>query len=522
MVGVFGMVGEKLRELGTRWSQEAGEIKTTNLKLNSENSINIEEESKVVLFFSFDVVNSTAYKSVNYFNWAQILNELFKKLRGEVENKITDAQMWRLFGDEVVFIVTVNSEDEVRKVVDTVFCILTKTRKALKDGEFINVQDFRLKQLLHLQNILSLQATAWIAVVHSIEDLENFQGSEWDDNVFEKHRTKENQIIYEFLGNDIDTGFRLSKLTRDGRLTVSFELACLIAEVTDCASYLHIITYRRLKGVWKDKLYPIIWYHNPKRVQEQYEIGNGTNLQSVFAFDDWDSDDLVKEYFENREATSQISKYPLMDKRMFTDSYYALQRIIHDRNLKGKIERIKNTLNNTTDKRKYLEDQVWLQMHCVAVCFREENNTVKILIAKRGEKRAKFPGLWEFGCAKATLTDTIAERIKKEYKEDFNINIEPVVNKNRGDIEPIPLALYQIPDENNRTHKGIITLARIIDDFSVDNFKKTTKHDQLKWITENELENIDEKKMDCVADFKETLEMAFDWIRLHKEDGKNE
>ena len=58
---------------------------------------------------------------------------------------------------------------------------------------------------------------------------------------------------------------------RDGRLALSFELAYLISQRTDTLSYLHIITYRRLKGVWKNKLYPIIWYHDPKAYLEKYQ-----------------------------------------------------------------------------------------------------------------------------------------------------------------------------------------------------------------------------------------------------------
>lgn len=43
----------------------------------------------VVLFFSFDIVNSTAYKTINYYGWAQVLNLLFKELRKEVGNQIS-------------------------------------------------------------------------------------------------------------------------------------------------------------------------------------------------------------------------------------------------------------------------------------------------------------------------------------------------------------------------------------------------------------------------------------------------
>lgn len=72
---------------------------------------------------------------------------------------------------------------------------------------------------------------------------------------------------------------------------------------------------------------------------------------------------------------------------------------------------------------------------------------------KRSTERAKFPGMWDFGCAKANKGTSLSEQIEKEYKSDFNIDIEVVLDDLREDKQPIPIALYQIPEDECLTHK---------------------------------------------------------------------
>lgn len=51
------------------------------------------------------------------------------------------------------------------------------------------------------------------------------------DNIQTEYESDGSNIpIVEYLGRDIDTGFRLKAYTQRRRLIVSFELACLIAE----------------------------------------------------------------------------------------------------------------------------------------------------------------------------------------------------------------------------------------------------------------------------------------------------
>ena len=175
----------------------------------------------VVLFFSFDVVNSTAYKTVNYYGWARVLNILFKNLRESVQNQIKSAEMWRVLGDEAIFIVKIRNQDELREYINKIYKIMVATIFKLKRGEFFKSDgNFNL---MKLQNILSLKTAAWIAAVKNIGDIgDKDLDLEEGDNIFEYYQSQEGYEIFEFLGNDIDTGFRIATQVQDGRMVLSY------------------------------------------------------------------------------------------------------------------------------------------------------------------------------------------------------------------------------------------------------------------------------------------------------------
>lgn len=192
---------------------------------------------------------------------------------------------------------------------------------------------------------------------------------------------------------------------------------------------------------------------------------------------------------------------------MFTNTQKAIEKILYDRNLKSKVYEILQIIKYTDSRQiDYLKPQT-LELHCVAVCYNKK--TKKILIAKRNDQRETEPGKWEFGCSKASMEVGICESIVNDYKEDFDLDIEVVVDSKREDREPIPLAIYQIQKDNG-LHKGIILLAVVDVDEINYFFNPSKKHTQIKWIEESEISGFSE---DCVSDFKITLEMAFEKVR---------
>ncbi len=451
------------------------------------------ERRSVEVFFSFDIVNSTAYKTLNFTGWSQVIFTLFSKVQQLVAKKIPSAEMWRILGDEVIFIVPIKEKNDIFVYVNSIFEILNIMVLQLKKGTFfdeIEICDLDLS-LMKMQNIISMKAAAWVAIIG-----ENLKKLEQYDNLIERFKLQEGYGVFEFLGNDIDTGFRIKANTQDRRLVISYELAYILSRNTDYLRNIHILTYKRLKGVWQNRLYPIIWYYDDKYF-------DGISFENSFYYDEGEDSELVKLYFKNRIN-------PMLEQEMYDDVDYALKKILKDQQLEDKFDKIDKIIKESQEDFKHLLDPKFLlRLHCVAVCYDKSNK--KILIMKRADNRDKFPSCWEFGCAKGRLETSLVEQIENEYRNDFGIKIKVQCNKDREDIQPIPLAMYEI-DSAQGKDKGIITMAEIVEDFDIDNFSGT-KHSEVRWIEENEIENFSEP---TIADFKNTLKIVFDRLKEEK------
>ena len=348
-------------------------------------------------------------------------------------------------------------------------------------------------------NILAVQSAAWLAIILNGD---NSLFSPYD-NIFKKYRISDSQQINEFLGQDIDTGFRIKKETQDRRLIVSVELAKILSDKTEYLSRLNIITYKSLKGVWQNRLYPIIWYHDSKV--------SGVSFEDSFYYDETTYSQLSKDYFLNREKDEgDLTSY------MFLDVHKALEKIIKDQKLDGKLKKIHQVINDTENDVRVVEnefDNKLLEFHCAAVCCDIDNK--RVLIAKRINRKF-YSGLWEFGCAKASIDKNLCDSVKEDYKNDFGIDIDIICDGERKDIEPKPIALYQV-DKVDKLQKGVIVVAKIIQntDKIDDVIRVRGKHEKYRWISEEEVEKFNEP---AINDFKDTLKKVFTmWDDIFKE-----
>lgn len=449
----------------------------------------------IELFFSFDIVNSSSYKDINYLEWPDVLTKLLTDIQKEITKDIPGAQLWRVLGDEIIFFVTIKDIEEIYTVVDAVYSVLVKSNIKLHNGKS-NEEDGNFYKK---SSILGVQAAAWIAIIAKEE-----KKFEMYDNIFKRYRINGVQQINEFLGQDIDTGFRIKKETQKRRLVLSLELAKILSDKTEYLSKLKIITYKKLKGIWNDRLYPIIWYHD--------ETISGVEFEDSFYYDETTYSPLSKEYFLNREKDEgDLASY------MFLNTRKALEKIIKDQNLENKMVRINEIIKDTSNDERNVEtefDNKLLEFHCAAVCCDVENK--QVLIVKR-KNRTFFSGLWEFGCAKANIEENLCDSVKKDYKNDFGIDIEIVCDESRKDKEPKPIALYQI-DKAEKLQKGVIVVAKIVR--GIENIQSVMdekgKHEQFRWISKKDISNFND---DAINDFKNTLEKVFTmWDEFFKEE----
>lgn len=490
--------------IGAKYDLKQFAFKIDEINKNENDNVRKEQGNFrwVELFFSFDIVNSSLYKTINCFGWSDVLSIIFREVQEKVENQIPDAELWRILGDEMVFVIRVKSLDIVYSYVDSIFYILVDVVNKIKSGKLfeklMNSEDstYNEKEVLIMkqQNIISLQAAAWIAIITNDGNRKRLPY----DNIFEKYKVKENYEINEYLGNDIDAGFRVKKMAQNRRLVLSFELAYILSLKTKSLSCLNIITYERLKGIWNGALYPIIWYHNP-------ELYNQVKFDDSFFYDEVEHNDIVADYL-SKEKRIKLAEY------MYMDVTRALKKILEDRNLETKINTILSKIEEVEKKSQFDCSKEFgvsflLQLHCVAVCCDFKTQTV--LIAKRSSTRGKLPNCWDFGCAKAKKDISLVKQIKEEYQQDFNIQIEPVLDTEREDKQPIPIAVYKIPEETSEdAHKGIITIAKVLNPEDVTYDKR--KYQDILWISEEEIPRFE---AEGIPDFQDTLKKVFKFMK---------
>lgn len=403
-----------------------------------ENSKNDYTE-ELILFVSFDLVNSSSYKTRNYTSWFPILITITEKIKESMIKKVDKSQLWRTIGDEAVFIVNIANIEQLEKSIKNVFEILNSIVNEIKNGEILdgNFTDEE-RNMFVAQNVLSLKAAAWIAPVHKTKNLKIQTNKIHNLMYIYNHNGDEGLPTYEFQGNDIDTGFRIAKNTIQRRLTLSLELAYLLAKNQFIDNKIHIVAYRKLKGIWDGKMYPIIWYHDHEYTK--------CKLEDSFFYDEYYNDEITKEFIDKE-----------FDKMIFEDnmtSFQKINKIVKDKNIQSKIDIINEILKKSTDSKKLLEGNKLLEVHCVAVCINSERK--EVLMFKRS-KNTLFKEKWDFGCCEMQNGQSFKSNIEKDYKKKFNIDIRV------GD----PIKEYNFLNEDKKTVPGIRFIAEIIDDSDI-------------------------------------------------------
>ena len=505
----------------------AGSASPTNELQNLFESFNNTDSKKeeqsppkpsVELFFSFDVVNSSTYKEENRLDWPRVIHFLLKEIQKKTLSFFIayEFHLWRVVGDEMIFVLQISDKNDLHSAVQNIFQILYMTNVQLQNGSFFEQlfekDKYNTYKSAATLNTLSLQAAAWIAKVvpcnaHNQDQIISQVHDKYANLSVYYFLEDDKTRILEFLGPDIDAGFRVKAYTQARRLVVSFELAFLLAEKTEVVERLHIMTYRNLKGIWHGALYPVIWYHNSDIAK--------VSFNDSFRYDEHINNPIAFNHFLRVNSLSRTEPFdPPLDDKMYTDLPKALKKLALDQGLDTKLQGLVEVIGNMqpTSTKKIFEDSTRETFHCAAVCCDPVQK--KVLIAKRTH-RGPNQDCWEFGCAKANFTKTLVATIIEEYKRDFSIDIEPLIDTRRDDQQPLPLSLYDVQKDGCH-HTGVIVVAKIINDYNLTQFGATSKHSEVRWITPDEVDHFTEK---AVPDFKATLKKIFeDYEKLFPND----
>lgn len=472
--------------------QELQELYTDINKVKGKSKqVNNEQKVNTIMFISFDIVNSSTYKSSNYLSWFKVIYSLLNYVYIRVVDRIEDIQLWRTIGDELVFTVNIYQLEELEKYIQIIYEQLIQINEYIKEGKIFNLCGEKNIDELIENNLLEVKATAWIARVSEIKsnkDLENTITGNisyfYDSKTNITNDIKERR---EFQGKDIDIGFRIAKENTAARkLSLSLELAYILSQNNNVHKKIHIVGYNKLKGVWNERPYPIIWYH------DLYVAG--CEIEESFTYDEDEYSNIVKNYLSRKDSKK-------IRDCISNESKLELYKIVKDRNLEKKILNIKKSIEETTKKApKTLTADENPEVHCVAVCTNKDKS--KVLMFKRADRdEIKFEGLWDFGCAKIFGEWTFKESLKTEYKDFAKIDI---------DVEE-PFRDYSFK-HNNKVISGIRYKATVDERSKID--LNSNKYIAYEWVDLELFERMENTKTNGKSpfidyeDFKEIIKIV--------------
>jgi hypothetical protein len=225
------------------------------------------------LFLSVDLVGSTAFKQsrqewlpalLNFYrDFDQIVHAQFRAHRQRSNAHVSPPEFWKSNGDEVLYTCDLVTRAQAVDVIHIWLAALSAYRC----------------DLATLTEDLDVKSTAWIAVfpapnseVFFRRGGAHFRSDTCDDAIvlqaemrddwYSGKPTARQDIIRDFVGPSIDTGFRLTAWARPRRLILSADLAFLLTSsytASDEPLPLHFSGGQKLRGVVGEQPYPMIW-----------------------------------------------------------------------------------------------------------------------------------------------------------------------------------------------------------------------------------------------------------------------
>ena len=94
---------------------------------------------KVHLFFSFDIVNSTMYKTMTG-KWPLVIRSLLEDIRTRVHriDVLFSSYLWRVIGDEMIFVQPIQTAATLLDAIDAIFEVTQRIFISLKNGKFFD------------------------------------------------------------------------------------------------------------------------------------------------------------------------------------------------------------------------------------------------------------------------------------------------------------------------------------------------------------------------------------------------
>lgn len=398
-----------------------------------------EEKNKpFYIFVSFDVVNSTNLKylkDLKLTSFNEELEESYKTIEDVlVSNPEVGLKLWKFLGDEFIFYSEITFQNAVTD-------ILNLSKKALNE-----VNDST--------ECLKFKCTSWMLLADN------------KDNIFISSENE--KLNSDFIGREMDIGFRLSKASLRNRVVIDLFLVNILYNILEIPKYVYYMGEIDLKGVWGSDAYPVFFFETDDIDFNYYEKRNefyGKAIKSKIY--EYIKTDDVLDSINNNESWKLNKEWIRQFKDLPVNFTSGKERPVHREELKKRIE-----------------------FHVATIIYNYK--TDKILLAKRSTKKDIKPGLYECGGGVLFETETICKCAERKANEEFKIKVKPIKEIND---------FYYI---DNYSINGIQLFCITEEDkYEIDQ----TQHSEIKWVSVSELSDYDEKTF--VSDYLKSSILNF-------------
>lgn len=459
---------------------ERKNILIKNQNINEACTEPSKNEKQLMLFLSFDITDSTKQKVKHPEKWSRIIDIL-------VKSKFQFMDYWKFNGDEILYKRNVNSIDFVCRVI----------QRANEHLKKLNTEMGKI-----IDNI-SVKATIWMALseTDAMHYMHNFS-FKFEDEI-------------DFVGKNIDEGFRLTKCSSMRKIAIDPKIVYILLDtcmffrqptnrdmsinyykskdncdmsvfgpfLAGIVSKIHLVGYARCKGIWNDNPYPVYWYYED--VQD-----------SEIRYDEY----LNGEHLWQKNICALSASDPSTD-------YGNLYSIFEQMGVLNEIQEIHKLLCIQGDLE--LSATGKANLYYMVVCTNPKSK--KVMIAKRSLQRKHLKNVWDFGNVKYQNVN-MKDTIKKEYKNTFGIDIDLVLDENRGNnLKPFG---YCTIYRNCKPHNSILCHALISNPCDVDD------EDLIEYIMEHKSPAYDEIRFVDAEDVSSFESLSFDDIRLDSENAE--
>lgn len=252
-----------------------------------------DREQKLLAFFSIDVAHGTAFKArhaasrdgaeIRRATWPVYFAQIFGRTLSTFRKHLTEAEpgsgarlgsmprLWKFNGDELLFRELLLPSDESNERLGQVVDAFVRTIVQV-DREFLplgtGVRGCAWTAGFPIRN-KELRTPGFGAIPvlrptgYGVGGRPDFDTG-LDDSEYAEH-------IVDFIGPDMDLGFRLSELAPPGRVCLSLDLAYLVSRCAQThGTRLFHVGWKSLKGIADGRPYPIIYADTEKQLKERY------------------------------------------------------------------------------------------------------------------------------------------------------------------------------------------------------------------------------------------------------------